>query len=161
MAETAINQNICTPYVNNPYVCPCVVPSNIVIPQGQITVPSMPVQPLRVVTSVPQNTQAVNYNQVTPYINTNSKVFQPSIKTQSGKAVANVYNTNPPITDDESQIVYQGPIKDVNPQVTPKNQTDSEIEKDFRSYFKTKSKENPELQNALNKTFGEEKGNVI
>ena len=161
MVETAINQNICTPYVNNPYVCPCAVPTNIVVPQGQIMVPAVPAQPLRVVNSIPQNQQNVNYNQVTPYINTNSKVFQPAIQTQSGKAIANVYNVNPPLTNDESQIVYQGPIKDVNPQITPKTQTDTEIENDFRSYFKTKAKENPELNSALNKTFGEEKGKKL
>ena len=157
MVEAVQNQNVCNQYVKNPYICPNVPSTNIVIPQGQVYTPSSPSVPVRTINQMPQNQQAVSYNQVMPYINTGSSVFQPSIKTLSGKSISNIYTNNLPITKNEAKLVYQGPVTEVNPQVSPIEQIDAQIEKDFRSYFKTKKEENEELRKALDKTFGEEK----
>lgn len=153
MTEYVQNQKVCTPYVKNPYICPMCPKSNVIVPQGQVIVPQVPAQPLQIITNLPENPSPnVSYNQVTPYINTGATVFNPSIQTKSGQTIANATAISTPILKDEAQLVYQGPIKNVNPQITPVEQTDAQIEKDFQTYFKTKAEENGELKSALDKT---------
>ena len=45
----------------------------------------------------------------------------------------------------------------INPQITPVEQTDNQIEKDFNDYFKLKAEENAELKNALHKSLNNQK----
>ena len=103
----------------------------------------------------PQYNPSVNYNQVTPYINTGSTVFQPNVTTKSGQTITTAADeSSKPMNVKESQIVYTGPVKVINPQVTPKEQLDNEINKQMDQYFKNKVEFNNELKKALHKTTG-------
>lgn len=145
------------PYTYNPYLCTYAPVSQVVIPQGQVQMPNTIVQPpqLQVIQQPPQQQQSVNYNQVTPYLNTNSNVLQPSVTTKSGQAIAvATVNSSQPYNQQNAQVIYQGPVKTINPQITPVEQTDNEIEKQYRQFFKDKAEYNSELKKALNKTIG-------
>ena len=158
MTEAVQNQNICSGYVYNPYICPYKPQSNMIIPQGQVVVPNEPAQfPQVQVLAQTSPAQTVNYNQVAPYINPNANVFYPSIQTKSGQAIATANAVATPVSNDEAQIVYQGPVKTVNPQITPIEQSDNQIEKDFNNYYKFKAEENAELRNALKKSSDKKK----
>ncbi len=158
MTEAVQNQNICNGHICSPYKCACTPQSNIVIPQGQVVVPNTPAQlsQVQAIAQVQPN-PSVNYNQIEPYINTNSGVFNPSVQTKSGQAIATAYSVGVPVDSSEAQIVYEGPVKTVNPQITPVEQSDNQIEKDFNDYFKFKAEENAELKNALHKSFNDKK----
>ena len=143
-------QYACTAYTHNPYLCAYSPVSPLVVPQGQIQTPSTIPQPPMVqpIQQLP-NSSNVNYNQITPCLNGNSPVFQPAIETKSGQAIATASAVSQPVTAQEAQIVYQGPVKTVNPQITPIEQNDNEIDKQYRSYFQQKAEQNAELRRAL------------
>ena len=144
-------------YAYNPYVCANAPVSQVVMPQGQVQMPNTIVQPPEVqsVQIPPQYNQGVNYNQVTPYLNTGSPVFQPTITTKSGQIITMAApDSSQPFNPQESQLVYSGPVKTINPQITPVEQTDNEINKQMNKYFKDKIKFNEEFKEALNKTTG-------
>ena len=136
-------------YANNPYVCANAPASQVVMPQGQIQMPNTISQPPQVHTipyPAPPVEQKVNYNQITPYLNTGSVVLQPSIQTKSGQVIATAAaDSSKPVNQQESQVVYVGPVKTINPQVTPVEQTDNDIEKQFINYYKQKAEVNSEL----------------
>ena len=146
----------CTPYANNPYISAKVPVSQVVIPQGDINLPSTIIQP-PVVQAIPQPSpqlQSVNYNQITPYINSNSPVFQPVLTTKSGQPITMPPpQSSKPVTQNTSQIVYEGPVKEFNPQITPIEQYDNEIVKEMQKYYQNRFKYNQELQEALNKSL--------
>lgn len=126
-------------YSYNPYVS-----QGVFNPQSQIVVPNG--QPY----AQPQ-LQAVATAQVpanaTPYINPNSPVFSPQVQATSGLTI------NTPVIQDiamqNAQIVYQGPVKSVNPQITPIEQVDNQVDKDFKQYCKNKAQYNEEFRKVL------------
>ena len=150
MVNTEQNMNICNQNTCNPYLCASVPDSNLVIPQGQIKVPdNIQTAPQAMPVVQVQPSPAVSYNQITPYINTNSKIFNPYIKTRSGETVHMVSETSSPYNYEEAQVVYEGPVKSINPQITPEEQIDNKINKDYEDYFKKKTKYNKELKDTL------------
>lgn len=162
MVNTEQNTNICNQNVCSPYLCASVPNSKLVIPQGQIVVPdniseipkTMPVVQV-------QPGQAVNYNQIVPYINTNSKVFNPYIQNNSGEMVYTVSEAKSPYNCEDAQLVYEGPVKSINPQITPIEQADNKINKDYEQYFKDKSKFNEELKDTIASLNRKEKKNSL
>ena len=146
----------CTHYANNPYICANAPLSHVVVPQGQITMPSDIVQPPLVQTIVqppPSELQSVNYNQITPYINSNSKTFQPELTTKSGQAIATASaSSSKPVDYDHSQVVYVGPVNVINPQITPTEQEDSDVHRQISEYYKKQAEYNEQLRRALEKS---------
>lgn len=154
MVSQIQNGNICTSYANNPYVCASCPQTNVVVPQGTVQLPQTLGQYPQVYAMAqvqPQNGQAVNYNQVAPYINPNSTVFQPSIQVKSGQPIVTANNVALPVENREAQVVYQGPIKTINPQISPVEQIDSKICKDYDNYLKVKTQTNLELKKAMDR----------
>ena len=148
----------CTQYANNPYVSAVAPVSQIVVPQGNINMPSNIVQPpeVQAVQYPPKYAPGVNYNQITPYINSNSPVFQPKITTKSGQPISMAPpESSKPVTQSSSQLVYEGPVKEFNPQVTPVEQYDNEIVKEMQKYYQNRFKYNDELREALKKSMSE------
>lgn len=149
----------CTQYANNPYLCANEPASKVVVPQGEVKLPeSVPCTPVvQTILQPPPNTEHVNYNQITPYINSNSAMFKPEVQTKSGYIISSAPPvSSKPVTQNESQVVYEGPVKIINPQITPVEQTDSEINRKFIDYYKKKAEFNDELKKTLKKTFGYE-----
>lgn len=158
-----MQQYQCSPYAYNPYVCAYAPVSQIVMPQGQVQMPTTIVQPPEVQTIQipPQYDPSVNYNQITPYLNTGSTVFQPGVTAKSGQLITTAANeSSKPMNMQESQIVYKGPVKVINPQVTPGEQIDNEINKQMIKYFKDKADFNDELKKTLSKVTGGNRGNT-
>ena len=151
----------CTTYTQNPYMCAYTPISPLIVPQGQIVMPSSITQPPNVQPIQNLNGQSVNYNQVTPYLNGNSTVFNPSIQTRSGQTIATASILTGQPSSQEAQIVYQGPVKTVNPQITPVEQSDNEVNKQYEDYFKQKAIYNSELNKAINSKSGKNIGSSI
>ena len=144
----------CSQYANNPYVCAYAPASQVVMPQGQVQMPTTIQQPpqVQVLQQPPKDLPNVNYNQVTPYLNLGSPVFQPALTTKSGQTITIApQQSSVPVNQLESKVVYEGPVKSINPQVTPHEQSDNEIEKQYKNYFKNKAEYNEEFRSALNK----------
>lgn len=150
-AQNIQNTCACTAYAKNPYLCAFTPVSYLVVPQGQLLMPCTPAQNLTVqpIQQIPTH-QNVNYNTVTPQLDGNSNVFKPTLETKSGKAIATATAVSRPLEAQESQIVYQGPVRIINPQITPIEQLDNEIDKQYKNYFVNKAQTNEELKQALN-----------
>ena len=158
MVNSVQNTGIYPQYAYNPYMYAKVPQSYLVVPQGQVVIPNTVAQlPQTQPMAQVQQSENLNYNQVAPYINTNSKVFNPQIQTQSGMAISTANAVSSPYLSDDAQLVYKGPVKTVNPQITPDEQIDNQVEKEFLDYFRQKSNENEELKSAINKTFNKKK----
>lgn len=140
-----MSQNIpmCNQYTYNPYLCVNPQESNIVVPQGQVIMPNTPAPYQQINTNQP-----LNYNQITPYVNTSNGVFTPSIEMKNPNKNIN-FNYQTPVINSEAQIVYEGPVSNINPQITPDKSIDAKIEQDYEEYFKNKAKYNSELNDAL------------
>ncbi|MBQ7450094.1 hypothetical protein IJS77_01655 [bacterium] len=156
----------CSQYAYNPYLCAYAPSSQVVVPQGQMQMPQNIQQPpqIQVLQQPPENLPNINYSQVTPYLNTNSKIFTPNITTKSGQSITIAPPiSSVPIEQIESKVVYEGPIKIINPQITPVEQNDNQIEKEFRNYFKRKVEFNDEFRKAVyqNKNKGPWWKNVL
>ena len=144
--------NICNQNTCNPYLCASVPCSNLIIPQGQMVVPDkIQAAPNAMPVTQMQSSQSVTYNQICPYINTNSKIFKPYIQTRTGENVYTVNEVSSPYNYKDAQLVYEGPIKSINPQITPTEMLDNKINKEIEQYYKDKVKYNKELKEALDK----------
>ena len=156
MAQNIQNEYACQAYSHNPYLCASASVSPLVLPQGTVQMPTTIPQNLVVQANqeLPAPGPSVNYNQITPYLNGNSAVFQPTLQTQSGAAISTAAIVSQPISAQEAQLVYQGPIKNINPQVTPIEQYDNEINKQYQQYFLNKAEVNEELRNAVKHSTG-------
>ena len=160
MARPKMHYN-CGHYANNPYICSNAPVSQVVMPQGEVKMPTA-IEKAPIISALPtppEYNPSVNYNQVTPYLNTDSTVFQPSVTTQSGQYIPSPPSEcAKPINAQEAQIVYRGPLSTVNPQVTPSEQTDNEINKQMNRYFKNSADYNNELRKIMHNTSGYDDG---
>ena len=147
----------CGQYANNPYICANAPVSQVVMPQGEVKMPTS-IENAPLIAAIPTPAEynpSVNYNQITPYLNTSSTVFQPSVTTQSGQYIPSPPpECAKPINTQEAQIVYRGPLTTINPQVTPSEQTDNEINKEMNQYFKNNADYNNELRKTMHKATG-------
>ena len=151
----------CTQYANSAYVCANAPVSQVVMPQGEVKMPtSIDSAPLiSTVPTPPEYNPSVNYNQISPYLNTGAPVFQPCVTTQSGQYIpAPPIESSKPFNSQEAEVVYKGPLKTVNPQVTPSEQTDNEINKQMNRYFQKSAEYNEEFKKIMHDTTGMDDG---
>ena len=153
----------CTQYANSSYISANAPVSQVVMPQGEVKMPNS-IEKAPLISSVPtppEYNPSVNYNQVTPYLNTGSPVFQPCVTTKSGQYIPfPPPECAKPVNTQEAEIVYRGPLSSVNPQVTPTEQTDNEINKQMNQYFKNSAEYNNELRKTMHKTSDYDDGST-
>ena len=160
MAKAKTHYN-CGQYANSSYICANAPVSQVVVPQGEVKMPtSIESAPLiSTIPTPPEYNPSVNYNQITPYLNTGSPVFQPYVTTKSGQYIPlPPPESSKPYDSQESEIVYKGPLSSVNPQVTPSEQTDNEINKQMNQYFKNSAEYNKEFKKIMHETTGYDDG---
>lgn len=149
------NFNAASQYVYNPAMATTLPPTAVTVPQTQYVVNPQP-QVSAPIATQPQTPQ-VTYNNMLPYINSNSQVFNPVIQTHSGVVIPPA----PQNAEPQGLVVYQGPVKTVNPQLTNPETTQQKIENDIKNYYEMKAQTNEEMRDAIEKIQGSKKSVFI